>query len=346
MMMHSNNNKNTSRCDDSNNRRNMRSPTLSSHKKLNELQAMIDSCIDSADLESPPSSVSHRSHRNSHSSSVTTASYYSKKQNHRRSSNSSSGDELHRTSTHERRKRRHRDRKLKLERRLAVKTRKSLLLPVLLLALSGALVALPSLSSSNDYLLSFYNFGRRLCGLTVVYEKDSYVGYWEREPELPDYDYITNPRTLQTNTDVTKVGYVVTLKSCPEDHVDSYPGDNYTEPGHAFYDAAAVLEYMLCEAHSNNLTGSSYVDCTFYAIVHPEAIYCKGPDGVDYDRVKVLEDLGYWVSTIWQRGAACDHYRYRRFKHTHTEHALDSYRYLATFISHSGQNLGSRSWTR
>jgi hypothetical protein len=274
---------NKSRRDSSNRRLPPASSSSHSNKKkisnLNELMIDID-----ADLESPLL-FSHRRHHSQTSKNDSTK--------HRRSSNNSSGDELARTSSHERRKRRHRDRKLQLDRRRgAVKTRKSLLLPLVFALSALVLVSL----SSNEYLLDAYNYGRRLCGLTVVYEKDSYIGYWEREPELPDYDYISSPRVLQTNTDITKVAYVVTLKSCPEDQVN-HPGDNYTEPGHAFYDAAAILEYMLCEAHSNNVVNSSYVDCTFYAIVHPEAIYCKGPDGTDYDRVKVLEDLGYWVST-------------------------------------------------
>lgn len=33
-----------------------------------------------------------------------------------------------------------------------------------------------------------------------------------------------------------------------------------------------------------------------YAIVHEDAIRCEGPNGEEYDRVKVLQDLGYHVN--------------------------------------------------
>jgi hypothetical protein len=35
-----------------------------------------------------------------------------------------------------------------------------------------------------------------------------------------------------------------------------------------------------------------------YAIVHPSAVRCKGPNGDEYDRVKVLQDLGYHITIL------------------------------------------------
>jgi hypothetical protein len=35
-----------------------------------------------------------------------------------------------------------------------------------------------------------------------------------------------------------------------------------------------------------------------YAIVDPSAIRCNAPDGKQYDRVKVLQDLGYHVTVL------------------------------------------------
>ena len=35
-----------------------------------------------------------------------------------------------------------------------------------------------------------------------------------------------------------------------------------------------------------------------YAIVDPSAIRCNGPDGDQYDRVSVLQDLGYHVTIM------------------------------------------------
>ena len=35
-----------------------------------------------------------------------------------------------------------------------------------------------------------------------------------------------------------------------------------------------------------------------YAIIHPDAVTCTGPDRFDYDRASLLQNLGYWVK-IW-----------------------------------------------
>ena len=35
-----------------------------------------------------------------------------------------------------------------------------------------------------------------------------------------------------------------------------------------------------------------------YAIIHPDAVKCKGPNFEIYDRAKVLMDLGYTVTVL------------------------------------------------
>merc|ERR1719491_1479714 len=81
------------------------------------------------------------------------------------------------------------------------------------------------------------------------------------------------------------VAYVVTFTSC-----EDYPGD----PGPAFFDAASMLKHSVCE---NSDPASSY-QYSMYAIVHPDVVTCTGPNGVVYDRVRLLQSLGYWVK-IW-----------------------------------------------
>jgi hypothetical protein len=65
--------------------------------------------------------------------------------------------------------------------------------------------------------------------------------------------------------------------------------------GHAFYDAAAVLKHSI---YRNTYPADSVYNATMYAIVHPLAVRCTGPDGDEYDRVQVLKDLGYIVTIL------------------------------------------------
>lgn len=37
-----------------------------------------------------------------------------------------------------------------------------------------------------------------------------------------------------------------------------------------------------------------------YAQFHPQATVCHGPDGRPYDRVKILQDIGFWVDILGQ----------------------------------------------
>ena len=77
--------------------------------------------------------------------------------------------------------------------------------------------------------------------------------------------------------------------------------------GHGFYDAAAILKHSI--ERSSLRAGSKY-NATLKAIVHPEAIRCKGPNKVEYDRVRVLQDLGYQVVIL---GHPLGHWKYTHF---------------------------------
>jgi len=167
-----------------------------------------------------------------------------------------------------------------------IKARTKVIVPlVLLLAISGLF------GDRTNIGQRFLSEIRRLC--------DGYFrfGTWANLPETyweelykDVNNYIATDRDYPPY-DPTNIGYALTLMSCPED--DYQPGvDTQFDPGHAFYDAAAVLKYSIC--HQTYPTGSDY-NSTMYAIVHPDAIRCSGPNGETYDRVKVLTDLGYHV---------------------------------------------------
>lgn len=46
----------------------------------------------------------------------------------------------------------------------------------------------------------------------------------------------------------------------------------------------------------HNVPYDTKYGATLYAIVHEDAVRCAGPDGTEYDRVKVLQELGYHVN--------------------------------------------------
>lgn len=134
---------------------------------------------------------------------------------------------------------------------------------------------------------------------------------------------LSYPQELYYSDEHTKrpegnIAFVVTIPSCPEDSTAETGRD---DAGFSFYDAAAVLKQSVCNCTQLNndeneedlpsLPKSKY-NSTLYAVIHPGAISCRGPiDGLDaqylglpqqdysYDRVAVLEELGYWV-VIWK----------------------------------------------
>lgn len=122
-------------------------------------------------------------------------------------------------------------------------------------------------------------------------------------PYAPTVDYTANVDDSATLPEggADNIAFVVTLPACPEDTANA----SSTDPGDNFYDAAAVLKDSVCNCTSENPeSGSSYSN-TMYAVVHPDAINCNsaGTTGArrrlaqsaTYDRVAVLEELGYYV---------------------------------------------------
>ena len=94
----------------------------------------------------------------------------------------------------------------------------------------------------------------------------------------------------------TDVAFVVTIPYCPEDP-NQPPNDSHSVPSHNFYDASAVLKHSVCEECEELDPNESSLSHTFYALIHPQAVVCTH-HGIEYDRVKILTELGYFVK-IW-----------------------------------------------
>lgn len=99
-----------------------------------------------------------------------------------------------------------------------------------------------------------------------------------------------DPSTFKKN-----IGYVLPLFHCPGDEDYKTGFDTQFDPEHAFYDAAALLKYSI---ERNTYPAGSKYNATMYAVVHPHAVRCKGRNGIEYDRVKVLHDLEYHVAVL------------------------------------------------
>jgi len=119
------------------------------------------------------------------------------------------------------------------------------------------------------------------------------------------------------------VAFVVTIPSCPEDASTTANSSN-VDPGDNFYDAAAVLRDSVCNCTSDNPESGSNYSNTMYAVIHPDALECLSPvsgdttgeggssssqerrslgtltttSGQTYNRVAVLEELGYFVKIL------------------------------------------------
>ncbi len=102
--------------------------------------------------------------------------------------------------------------------------------------------------------------------------------------------------------------YAVTITSCPEVYYEA-PASEITDPGADIYEASAIIKSEVCDA-TGTTTGTArerglqetniFEDYTMYAIVHPEAVNCPNADGTTYNRVKLLQDQGYYVEILGQ----------------------------------------------
>merc|ERR1740136_399494 len=136
---------------------------------------------------------------------------------------------------------------------------------------------------------------------------------WTRR--FPPREHPNNPNG---SGPTSEVGFVVIFTDCPEDAPS--PGDDDTDPvasAGSFVDRAAVTKHVIACAipsmpstsatdpagsssgTSRTLSGSaSPASSAMYALIHPDAVICIGPNGEEYDRATLLQNLGYWVK-IW-----------------------------------------------
>merc|ERR1740124_917812 len=135
---------------------------------------------------------------------------------------------------------------------------------------------------------------------------------WTRR--FPPKEHPNNPNG---SGPTSEVGFVVIYPNCPE---DAPSPDDDTDPvvsAGSFVDRAAVTKHAIACAipsmpstsatdpadsssgTSRTLSGSaSPASSAMYALIHPDAVTCIGPNGEEYDRVTLLQSLGYWVK-IW-----------------------------------------------
>jgi len=126
------------------------------------------------------------------------------------------------------------------------------------------------------------------------------------------------------------VAYVVPFMNCPEAN-DTPAIDSQHDAENAFVDSAAIMKHSVAcagtstdsthtdtDSHppsthqhsppsarqaspaSSPLSNGKYMSGpgNMYALLHSGAVTCTGPNGLEYDRATVLQNLGYWVK-IW-----------------------------------------------
>lgn len=125
-------------------------------------------------------------------------------------------------------------------------------------------------------------------------EEDDYDRY-------PPQDHPADPNTvLPTGPD--NVAYVLPVPECPP-HPEIQPTTDQPVDSSTFYDAFAVVKSATCNCTKENLVQTeggeevpaSNYNYTMYGIVHTDAAVCTGSDGSQYDLVKTLQELGYYV---------------------------------------------------
>lgn len=144
--------------------------------------------------------------------------------------------------------------------------------------------------------------GRKLC-------HNFWADYIVAEVGTPPVDWVdpyavpagSTTDTLYPETDETAappasdVAFAVPITSCP--NVADISTENDVDLGHAFRDAAAILKYGICKQSRDHDGSGGTCDYTAYAFVHPAAVICTDSvTGQQYDVVKILQDLDYYVS--------------------------------------------------
>lgn len=152
---------------------------------------------------------------------------------------------------------------------------------------------------------------------------------------LDSYEPTVYEPTNTTNRQETEVAYTVTILSCPNTY--SPPESEVTNPGSDIYEASAIIKYNSCSSSESSSSSTSTPterrtnrgllrtknddrnnhhdlrhsrrqllgedessSYTMYALVHPDAVNCENDDGTTYNRVKLLQDQGYYVEILGQ----------------------------------------------
>merc|ERR1740124_202308 len=115
---------------------------------------------------------------------------------------------------------------------------------------------------------------------------------------FPPREHLSRPYDPQPST---PLAFAVYFTDCPENTGASDAGDGDTAG--KFLDTAAVTKHGISCAIPSIGDGTDddsteSASSTMYAIMHKNAVICTAPDGTDYDRVSLLQSLGYWVK-IW-----------------------------------------------
>ena len=114
------------------------------------------------------------------------------------------------------------------------------------------------------------------------------LNYWDAGARV-DPGYGQGSYSLREND----VAFVLPILDCPERHPDLLPGRPQHQPtGEFFLDNVAALSYSVCEECNTVSFGGNTYNATLVAMIAGDSVECIGPDGLAYDRVKVLEELG------------------------------------------------------
>jgi len=209
---------------------------------------------------------------------------------------------------------------------------------VLKRALVLAIALFVSINTMTNIGKIFQN--RRLCANVMVRHTmsnaedreliEDCATYWPQgtgpleswEYRFPPKEHVDDPNRIWPTNDV---GYVVPFMSCPE--ADGVPAvDSQHDAENAFVDSAAIMKHAIAcagttqplaytesqpaSADQPSLSSPSSSENTYisgpgtmYAILHSSAVACTGPNGLEYDRATVLQNLGYWVK-IWDSPVA------------------------------------------
>eukprot|EP00551_Chaetoceros_affinis_P007592 CAMPEP_0203662284 /NCGR_PEP_ID=MMETSP0090-20130426/301_1 /ASSEMBLY_ACC=CAM_ASM_001088 /TAXON_ID=426623 /ORGANISM="Chaetoceros affinis, Strain CCMP159" /LENGTH=773 /DNA_ID=CAMNT_0050525047 /DNA_START=39 /DNA_END=2360 /DNA_ORIENTATION=+ len=141
---------------------------------------------------------------------------------------------------------------------------------------------------------------------------------------------IYEPVNETANRPEGTTAFTVTITSCPETY--DAPSSEVTDPGGDIYEASCLLKNQACFATEDTTTAgtrrlkrqrdlmeTTTDNFTMYAIIHPEAINCLNTDGSSYNRVKLLQQQGYYVEILGQPITSTDLYETQPYIKDHID---------------------------